>query len=56
MSKARAVISYLAVNEVGYTQEEVSNHLNISRIGVRNSLARGEKMVDTCREIWQKVS
>jgi len=54
VSKTRAVISYLAVNEVGYTQEEVSNHLNISRIGVRNSLGRGEKMVDICEKYGKK--
>jgi chromosomal replication initiation ATPase DnaA len=32
VSKARAAISYLAVREAGYTQEEVSTHLNVSLI------------------------
>ena len=55
VSRARAIISYLAVKEAGYTQTEIENHLNISRIGVRNSILRGQKMIDKCQEIWQKI-
>jgi len=40
MSKVRAAISYLAVDRAGHTQADVSDHLNISRIGVRNSMLR----------------
>ena len=56
VSKARAAISYLAVREAGYTQEEVSAHLNLTRIGVRNSLQRCEKGLDICRQIWEKIA
>ena len=55
VSKARAIISYLAVREAGYTQKEVSTGLNVSRIAVRNSLIRGEKDLDMCQQIWQKI-
>jgi hypothetical protein len=44
VSKARAAISYLAVDRAGYTQAEVGEYLNIRRIGVRNSILWAEKM------------
>lgn len=47
VSKARAIISYLAVKKAGYTQKEVGAILNVSRIAVKNSLQRGEKTL-TC--------
>jgi putative transposase len=56
VSKARAAISYLAVREAGYTQEEVSTHLNVSRIAVRSSLQRAEKIIAICRQIWGKIT
>ena len=55
VSKARAVISYLAVREAGYTQEEVSTGLNVSRIAVRKRLQRADKYLDTCKQIWAKI-
>jgi len=55
VSKARAIISYLAVREAGYTQKEVGTGLNVSRIAVRNSLQRGEKDHDICQQIWAKI-
>ena len=55
VSKARAVIAYLAVKKAGYTQEEVGDSLNVSRIAVRNGLQRGEKSLDMCQEIWEKM-
>lgn len=55
MTKARAVISYLAIKEAGYTQKEVGTHLNVSRIAVRNSFQRGEKKLDMCQQIWDKI-
>ncbi len=54
VSTARAIISYLAVKEAGYNQKEIEKYLNISRIGVRNSISRGEKCGEICRQIWQK--
>jgi len=56
ISRARAIISYLAAKEAGYTQTEIESHLNISRIGVRNSILRAEKMLDTRQEIWEKIN
>jgi len=55
VSKARAVISYLAVREAGYTQKEVGTELNVSRIAVRNSLQRVGKYIDRCKQIWAKI-
>ena len=52
VSKARAVISYLAVKKAGYTQKEVGDSLNVSRIAVKNSLQRAEKNLDMCQQIW----
>ena len=48
--RARAIISYLAATEAGYSQTQIADHLNISRIGVRNSILRGQKMI-LCREM-----
>jgi len=50
VSRARAIISYLAATEAGYSQTQIADHLNISRIGVRNSILRGQKMI-LCREM-----
>lgn len=55
VSNARAIISYLGVREAGYSQTELAKHLNISRVAVRNSISRAERMLDTCMEIWDKV-
>ena len=51
VSRARAIISYLAAKEAGYTQTQIADHLNISRIGVRNSIIRGQKMIEKCEGI-----
>jgi hypothetical protein len=48
VSRARAIISYLAAKKAGYTQTQIADHLNISRIGVRNSIIRGQKMIAKC--------
>ena len=48
VSRTRAIISYLAAKEAGYTQTQIADHLNISQIGVRNSIIRGQKMI-LCR-------
>ena len=56
VSSARTIISFLAAKKLGYTQSEIKNHLKISRIGVRNCIIRGEKMVDRCEKIWKKIT
>jgi len=54
---ARAAISYLAVKKAGYTQKEVGDSLNVSRIAVKNSLQRGGKgNLDMCQKIWKKMT
>ena len=55
MCNVRGVISYLAAKKAGYTQKEVGDSLNVSRIVVRNSLQRGEKNLDICQQIWEKM-
>jgi len=55
VSSARAIICFLAAKKLGYTQSEIKSHLKISRIGVRNCIIRGEKMIDKCEEIWEKL-
>ena len=55
LSKARSVVSYLAVEKAGYAQKEVGTELNVSRIAVRNSLLRGETNLDMCNQIWAKI-
>ena len=48
LSKARGVICYLAMNELGYTGVKVGRELNISGRGVSDCLERGEKIL-LCR-------
>jgi hypothetical protein len=56
VSKGRAVISYLAVKKAGYTQKEVGDSLNVSRIAVKNSIQRGGKNLDMCEQIWDEIT
>ena len=46
VSHARAVISYLAVNQLGCSASEVARKLRISGMGVGKCVDRGEKIVD----------
>ena len=39
-----------------FTQKEVGDSLNVSRIAVKNSLERGEKNPDMCQQIWDKMT
>ena len=56
VSSARAIICFLAAKKLGYTQSEIKSLLKISRIGVRKCIIRGEKMIDKCEEIWEKLT
>ena len=46
LSKARAVVSYLAVHELGYSGVQVGRELKISGKGVSMCVERGRKIVD----------
>lgn len=51
VSKARAVISFLAVKEMGYSSSEVARELDISRISAARCAYRGEKIVNKYRHL-----
>ena len=46
VSYARAVISYLAVNQLGHSASEVAVKLGISGMGVGRCAERGKKLHD----------
>ena len=46
VSYARAVISYLAVNQLGWNASDVARKLRISGMGVSKCVDRGEKILD----------
>ena len=43
----------LAAKKAGYTQTAIGEYLNLSRIGARDSILRGERMLDTCDAVWE---
>ena len=45
MSKARSVVSYIAVREMGYSGVEVGQVLNLSGAGVTKWVERGKKII-----------
>ena len=52
VSSARALVSYLAVQEMGYRFTEVGQALNIHPVNIARSLEKGEKLFDKFREKW----
>ena len=54
VSLARALVSYLAVQEMGYRFTEVGQALNIHPVNIARSLEKGEKVFDKYREKWNK--
>jgi hypothetical protein len=38
-----------------FPQAEIGDYLNLSRIGARNSILRGERILDMCDAVWGKV-
>lgn len=48
ISKARSVFCLLAAKRAGYTQTAIGDYLNLSRIGARKNILRGERIMDTC--------
>jgi putative transposase len=45
-SKARAIVSFLAVNDMGYSTTDVAKVLSIDRVSVRQCVDRGKKILD----------
>lgn len=54
ISKARSVFCLLATKRAGYTQTAIGQYLNLSRIGARNNILRGERILTTCDVVWGK--
>jgi len=46
VSKARAIVSFLAVNDMGYSATDVARALSIGRVSARQCLDRGKKLFD----------
>ncbi len=46
LSQARAVICYLAINELGYTGVQIGKELKMSGRGVSRCVERGKKLID----------
>ncbi|WDN88241.1 hypothetical protein BuS5_01209 [Desulfosarcina sp. BuS5] len=46
-SKARSLVAWLAVEEVGYPAAEVARFLGISRVGVKKAAGRGIQLKKT---------
>lgn len=46
ITEARSLISYLAINAMGYSASEVARALSISRVSAGRSAERGEKLLD----------
>jgi chromosomal replication initiation ATPase DnaA len=46
ITEARSLISYLAINAMGYSASEVAGTLSISRVSAGRSAERGEKLLD----------
>lgn len=55
VSKARAIVSYLAVREMGYRGVEISRLLNLSGPGVSKCVERGKKIVDDDQSLRHKL-
>jgi len=48
------VFCLLAAKRAGYTQTAIGDYLNLSRIGARNNILRGERILATCDAVWGK--
>jgi len=55
VSRARAVLSYLAVRMLSYQGIEISRILNISAAGVSKCVERGRKILDKNKELGYKL-
>ena len=55
VSRARAVLSYLAIRMLSYQGIEISRILNISAAGVSKCVERGRKILDKNKELGCKL-
>ena len=55
ISKARALISYLAICEMGYSGTEVSRNLDIKGASVSECVERGKKILENESDIRQNL-
>jgi REP element-mobilizing transposase RayT len=46
ISEARSIISYLAINDMGYSASDVGRALSINRVNAGRRAARGQKVLD----------
>jgi hypothetical protein len=51
ITEARSLISYLAINDVGYSTSEVGRVLSISRVSGGRCAERGKKVLDKIDEV-----
>jgi hypothetical protein len=51
ISEARSIISYLAINDMGYSASEVGRFLSISRVNAGRGAARGQKVLDKYEDL-----
>jgi len=56
LSRARAVICYLAVDELNYSGEDLARILSISGRGVSDCRDRGQKILDNPKIIYEYLS
>ena len=55
VSKARSVISYVAVRELGYSGVEVGQVLNLSGAGVTKCIERGKTIISSNEALTEKL-
>jgi hypothetical protein len=53
--KARSVISYVAVREMGYSGVEVGRILNLSGPGVTKSVEKGKRIISADESLRRKL-
>ncbi|KKL09630.1 hypothetical protein LCGC14_2563950, partial [marine sediment metagenome] len=51
ISEARSMISYLAINDMGYSASEVGRALSINRENASRGAARGKKALDKYEDL-----
>ena len=51
ISEARSIISYLAINDMGYSASEVGRFLSISRVNAGRCAKRGQKVFDKYEDL-----
>jgi len=50
--KAKAIISYFSIHDLGYRGSDVAKALNLSRASVSKSKSRAKKLIDENQHLW----